>query len=192
MFEKGRNRQAAAHLRTFFQEKHGRIATIAGEEWWLNGLVQLQGRVLPSEQDRYRGPGLEAFVWQKKGLKVSGTIKGASWLQGTVWTAPDGEIAGWLVWRYKDGEPERVPLIYGQTTARFWGDLKQIEDEIDYPEPIWKHHESAEAVGKERWLRVYRQSWINPRPEAVLAGLDFVSNSNSTAAPFLISVKLDR
>jgi hypothetical protein len=190
MFEEEPNRQMAAQLKPFFEEKHGRSVTIRDEQWWLDGLTQLQGRIVSSRKDVYRGPGMEAFVWQKKGIALPGTIKGASWLQGTVWTAPVGEIAGWLVWHYKDGQSERVPLIYGQSTARFWGDLKQIDEEKDYPEPVWKHHESFEAVGKERWLRVYRQSWVNPRPEAGMATLDFVSNTNSMAAPFLIAVNI--
>jgi hypothetical protein len=39
------NRDAAPHLRPFFEEKHGRVATLRKTQWWLDGLVQLQGRV---------------------------------------------------------------------------------------------------------------------------------------------------
>ena len=72
-----------------------------------------------------------------------------------------------------------MPIIYGKTTGRFWGDQKQIEGEMGFPEPIWKFQESP-PVGKVRWLRVYRQSWT------------IVSNRDCTAAPFLIAVNLQQ
>ena len=55
---------------------------------------------------------------------------------------------------------------------------------------MWKHHETAEAVGKERWLRLYQQTWINPRPEVMVKSLDFVSNRDCPASPFLIAVNV--
>lgn len=191
IFDAGANRQTAAHLRPFFEEKHGRSVFIAREEWWLDGLVQLQGRVLSGPKDLYRGPGMEAFVWQKLGVKVERSIAGAAWLQGTAWPAGAGEICGWLVWHYAEGKSERVPIIYGKTTGRFWGDQKQIEGEMGFPEPIWKFQESP-PVGKVRWLRVYRQSWTNPHPDLTVSTLDFVSNRDCTAAPFLIAVNLQQ
>jgi len=191
MFDEKANRQQAAHLRPFFQEKHGRRVEVGTTTWWIDGLVQLQGRVLEGQTNRYRGPGVEAFVWQKTGLPVERTFACAVWLQATTWTASSGETAGWLVWHYADGAIERVPLVYGQTTARFWRDLNQLAGEKDFPEPVWKHHESAQAVGKERWLRLYQQSWNNPRPNVVVTSLDFVSNRDCTAAPFLIAIKVE-
>lgn len=190
MFEEGVNRQTAAHLRPFFEENHGRSIKVAGTQWWIDGLVQLQGQVLPSGRNHYSAPGMEAFVWQKTGVSVNRTIRGASWLQGTVWVGRNDEPAGWLVWKYADGAEERVPVIYGKTTARFWGDAKQIEGESGFPDPVWKHHETTEAVGKERWLRLYQQHWTNPRPDIIVTILDFVSNRESPAAPFIIAVNV--
>lgn len=190
MFEENANRQNAAHLQPFFQENHGHIASVAEQQWWLDGLVQLQGRVLTGRQNRYKGPGLQAFVFAKTNVVVERKFVRASWLQGTAWPALLGETTGWLVWRYSDGSTERVPLIYGKTTGRFWGDLKQIEGEKGFTEPVWKHHETAEAVGKERWLRLYQQTWINPRPDVMVVNLDFVSNRDCPASPFLIAVNV--
>ena len=190
MFEKKPNNQWAAHLRPFFQEKHGRVLKLDGEEWWLDGLVQLQGRISRAQQDEYSAPGRRTCVWQKTGAEVGRAFKQADWLQGTVWTAAAGETVGWLVWHYADGTTERAPIIYGQNTARFWAEPRQVEAEKDFVEPVWRHHESKQAVGKERWLRIYRQEWVNPRPEAVVASLDFVSNPDCRAAPFLIAVNV--
>ncbi len=187
MFEEGRGHQTAPHLRPFFQEDHGRGRNFNGEEWWINGLVQLQGRV---GDNIYEEPGMEAFVWKKTNAVVGRTFGRASWLQGTVWTASPGETNGWLVWHYADGEIQRVPIIYGRTTARFWGEQGQIDGEKDFPEPVWRFHEDKKDVGRDRWLRIYRQEWINPRPETTVTSLDFVSNRESRAAPFLIAVNV--
>jgi len=190
MFEPGPNHQTAAQLRPFFQENHGRILKLSSENWWIDGLVQLQGRIkLPSE-NYLTAPGILSFPWRKNGAKVGCSFGKASWLQGTVWTAAPRETAGWLVWYYEGGDSERVPIVYGRNTARFWGDQPQIDGERDFPEPVWRYHEDKESVGKDRWLRVYRQEWINPRPEAMVASLDFVSNPECRAAPFLIAVNI--
>lgn len=190
MFGQGTDRQTSPHLQPFFQEQHGREIQFGGQSWWLNGLVQLQGRFVRDERNTYIAPTLETFVWERTNLSVFRMVREASWLQGTVWTGREGETTGWLVWRYVDGKAERVPLIYGKATARFWGDLKQIGGEKGFPDPVWKHHETAEAVGKERWLRLYQQTWINPRPEVMVKSLDFVSNRDCPASPFLVAVNL--
>ncbi len=186
-FEPRTNWQSAAHLEPFFQGRHGRTLELAGTTWWLNGLVQLQGRI---GKNAYREPGRIAFVWERRGLAVARKFTYATWLQGTVWVAAPGQAAGWLVWHYADGKVERVPIVYGQTTARFWGDTNQINREINFPKPVWEHHETAVAVGKERWLRLYQQTWTNPHPNVLVTSLDFLSNTNSPAAPFLIAVNV--
>lgn len=190
MFEQKPNLQRAANLRPFFEERHGSVAVLGDDKWWLNGLVQLQGRILTNNNNVYREPGALAFVWERKGLRVGRAFRKASWLQGTVWEAREGETTGWLVWNYADGLAVRVPLDYGRTTARFWGDLPQVGREKGFPQPVWNHHQSPEEVGKERWLRLYQQSWENPHPDRVVTTLDFVSNKSSPAAPFIIAVNL--
>lgn len=190
MFEEGVNRQTAPSLRPFFGEKHGRVMELGGTKWWLNGLVQLQGRVIDPGKSPYSGPGMIAFVWQKTGLKINRAIGGASWLEGTTWTARPGSTAGWLVWHFADSSTELVPLVYGRDTARFWADDDQSKDEKNFPAPVWKHHETQAEAGRDRWLRLYRQDWTNPRPNEPVVSLDFVSNSNCQASPFLVSLNV--
>jgi hypothetical protein len=192
LFKPKPNWQTSPQLNAFFQNQPGRVLDLAGVQWWIDGLVQLQGRIATNASNPYGEPGLLAFVWERIGLHVGRKCGRASWLQGTVWTAPPGEAVAWLIWHYVDGMAERVPIIYGKTTARFWGDVLQIENEHEFPEPVWRHHESAETAGTERWLRIYQQSWNNPRPNVTVATLDFISNRSSPAAPFLIALDVFR
>jgi hypothetical protein len=190
MFNQGTNRQVAADLRSFFQEQHGRALKLNGEEWWIDGLVQLQGRLKRNRETVFDAGGVKAFVWRKTGVSVGRTFHKASWLQGTVWTAPSGETNGWLVWHYADGSTNAVPLVYGRNIARFWGRPSQIKGEKDFTDPVWRHYEDEKSALKERWVRLYRQEWSNPRPQDAVASLDFVSNPESRAAPFLIAVNV--
>jgi hypothetical protein len=180
----------AADLRPFFQEKHGRVANIDGEDWWLNGLTQLQGRLKREGESYTNAPGMLAFAWQKTNAPVNRAFSTAAWLQGTIWTAPIEDRTGWLVWHYDNGQSERVPIVYGKTTGRFWAEPEQIKTEENFPKPIWKIYQSAKQAGKERWLRIYRQSWSNPRPEVAVKSVDFLSNSNSPASPFIIAINV--
>ena len=187
MFDERANRQTAPHLRPFFQEQHGRAITLGSNHWWLNGLVQLQGQISSSPADRYRAPGMEAFVSKKTGAQVNQQIEGAAWLQGTVWTATEGDNVGSLVWHYSDGGEETVPIIYGRTTARFWAQPAQIEQEKGFLQPVWSHYEDENKERRERWLRIYQQEWRNPRPDLLVTTVDFVSNQQCPAAPFLVA-----
>jgi hypothetical protein len=190
MFDEGANKQNTPQLHPFFRDDPGRVALLAQKEWWIDGLVQLQGRILTQKKNVYREPGLLAFVWERTALPVNRKFAKATWLQGTIWAAPTNDTAGWLVWHYSNGSTERAPITYGQTTARFWGDLQQITREQNFPEPVWKHHETAQEVGIERWLRLYEQSWDNPHPELTVTTLDFVSNRDSPAAPFIVAINV--
>jgi hypothetical protein len=184
------NHEYAPQLRPFFAEKHGRTLRLGSREYWINGLTQLQGNISTNRDDLYHQAIRQSFVWERSGLGVAKKFRTASWLQGTIWMARFNDTAGWLIWHYRDGTAERVPITYGKTTARFWGDSDQIATEKNFPEPVWKHHETAEEVGKERWLRLYEQSWDNPHPDLEVATLDFVSNRESPAAPFIVSINV--
>jgi len=188
MFQEQTERQRAADLQPFFQENHGHVLALDGADWWLDGLVQLQGRVKQKGETLYEAPGLLAFSWEKTGAAVGRKFARATWLQGTVWSANAGETVGWLVWHYQNADTSRVPIIYGTNTARFWAEPAQAELERNSPKPVWSFHQTQEAVGRERWLRIYRQEWTNPQPEMEVASLDFVSNPQCRAAPFLIAV----
>lgn len=182
--------RVAAHLRPFFDERHGRVLIVGGEEWWINGLVQLQGRLIPKGANFYSGPSRIAFAWQKTNAVVNRKFSTASWLQGSVWPAPKGDIVGWLVWNYADQSFEKSPIVFGINTERFWAEPSEIPREKDFPQPVWTFDESAEAAGRARTLSLYRQVWQNPRPNDLVSHVDFVSNSNSPASPFLIAINV--
>jgi len=192
MFELSReNRQKSPALLPFFREKHGRVVNLDGTDWWVDGLVQLQGRLrIDGKESAFQASDRISFPWEKLGAPVGRKFKRASWLQGTVYAAKAGETAGWLLWHYSDGGTERVPIEYARDTARFWTYANRVEGGAGFVQPVWRFLESSEDVMVERWLRLYRQDWVNPRPDSEVKSLDFVSNRECRAAPFLIALNL--
>jgi hypothetical protein len=188
LFDEPPNRHWTPHLRAFFLEQHGQTKKVDQRNWWINGLVQLQGKTGGASAEQFQKFSMPGLPWERTGLRVNRKFRKAEWLQGTVWVGSPGEAAGWLVWHYESGAMERVPIVYGRSTARFWSDQNQLDRESDFPEPEWQHFEPAAEVGRDRWLRLYVQTWENPLPNEKVAMLDFVSNRESPASPFIVAI----
>jgi hypothetical protein len=191
---------SAPVLAKFFENEPKIWKSPRSVPYWLDGLVQLQGEIfeidgvdklkgkISDEPDYSSGFTRNAFPRERKAVPIDRKISQVSWLQATVWEGKRGEPVGWMVWHYEDGQTERVPIRYGMDTARFWADSVQGEGEAGFVAPVWKQ-EPAEGDGpNDVVLRVYEQTWVNPRPEAPIATLDFVSNMDSAAGPLLIAM----
>ena len=193
-FDEGPNRQRTPDLGPFFQHHHGTVCNIAGTSWWLNGLVQVQSQFSNSPGlNRYHEPTSQDHPPARLNLPLDRCFRSAQWLQGTLWVGSPGDPVGFLIWHYQDGTMERVPIRYGADTARFWCDDEQRRDEQlvrDFVAPVWTGHQSREQVGVDRELRLYQQNWVNPHPDVRVTALDFLAATNSSAAPFLVSMKV--
>lgn len=193
-FEEDANRQKTPNLRPFFNEQHGQTCEVGGSRWWINGLVQLQGKIFnDSPEDKYHKPNFHDFPWERRGLRVERRFRRASWLQATLWVGDFGAVAGWLVWHFEDGLSETVPIVYGIDTGRFWADDQQRQQEIDtahFATPIWLVRQTAEESVRPRDVRLYEQTWTNPRPLVQVQTVDFISNTNSAASPLLVSIRV--
>lgn len=193
LFDEGERRQRTPTLRPFFQEKHGCVRAVDGSEWWINGLAQFRGK-FDESADKYHQSTSPDFLDQRRRLPIHQRFSRATWLQGTLWAADFGERVGQLVWHFANGQTKSAPIHYGQETARFWGDDEQIRNEKLFPDfvpPAWKCEQRVADVLRRRELRLYRQTWNNPHPEWEVTSLDFVSNTNCPAAPFLIAIRVE-
>ena len=189
MFDEPPNSMKPPTLVAFVGTEPGRAVSLGGVEWWIDGLTQLQGGLGKDITKYYLWPTMVDFVRSRTGATVNRRVGTASWLQGTIWKGVPGETVGWLVWHYADGAKEEVPLVYGQTTARFWADDLQLQDEKEFSPAAWSLFQSKAETGRDHWVRLYRQDWRNPRPEVHVTTIDFVANTNSLASPFLLSLR---
>lgn len=179
----------APDLAPFTGPVHPVIQAAGGESWWIDGLVQLQGR----RNDGLRSPNQEPhafdFAWSKTRLPVARTFSRASWLQGTLFADLPGTVVGWLDWHYQDGTSARVEIHYETDTGVFWNEGGFANDTGGTTNPAWELPSDARS-GLNRRLRLFRQEWINPHPSKTVVSLDFHSSKKSKAAPFILAVNL--
>lgn len=187
---------AAPDLRIFFPAAGGQEVEAGGMRYWVDGLVQTQGRVENSEGERgWSFPSAETFPYDRLGLKVDRRIRRASWLQATAWSAyrDDMKVAT-LVWRYQDGETCSVPVEYNRDVWRFASDVKFFASKkAVLPAPAFSAAVELEpGEPKSAYqINVWRQTWENPRPDEPVKSLDLVGNRNGTAGLFLLAVTVE-
>jgi uncharacterized GH25 family protein len=163
----------------------GRTNDLAGVRFWIEGLLQLQGKAAAENGKKFR---------EKVLLPVPATK--TNWqtvhlLGGTAYDAEPSVKVAEVVWRYADGTFRRSPLQYGIHLRDWWGRAYEAPPVVGdkHSKAVWHgRHDAANRSGK--FLRLYLTSLANPDTNRVLKALEFVS-ANSRATPFFVGVTLD-
>ncbi len=147
----------------------GRTNDFAGVRFWLDGLVQLQGKSSAEQGKKYR----EKVVLP---LPKPTNFTTLHLLGGTAWADDAGTKFAEVVWRYADGTFRRTPVNYGVHTRDWWG--RHYEDPATVADPhskcVWKGvHPDTSRWG--RYPRFYLTSIRNPDTNKVVRSLEFVS-----------------
>ena len=158
------------------------VQVFSGVQFDVRGIIQLAGR---------GDPGLEKiFPREVMGIKVGHSCKRLHFLHGTGWTSPDGALIGQYRIHYQDGAARIIPIFYGFDVRNWW--LENAEPALDNGLTLaWTG--SNEATDRSKGaLRLYETSWNNPRPEAIIETLDYLSAMDEGgAAPFLIAISTE-
>ncbi len=162
----------------------GRTNDFAGVRFWLDGLVQLQGKSAAAQSKKYR----EKVVLA---LPKPTNFTTLHLLGGTAWADGQGVKVAEVVWRYADGTFRRTPLNYGVHMRDWWG--RRYEEPATVADAhskcVWKGvHPDTSGWG--RYLRFYLTSVRNPDTNKVVRSLEFVS---AMAQPtlFITGITLD-
>jgi len=94
------------------------------------------------------------------------------------------------IWRYADGTQETCEVAYGQDVQDWW--FKPNRSAKDEPAPgrvVWQGS-NPRATEAGQSVRLYLRSWANPRPDAVVQSLAYVS-ALTESAPFLIALTVE-
>lgn len=163
----------------------GRTNDLAGVRFWIEGLVQLQGKAAAENGKKFR---------QKVLLPVPATK--TNWqtlhlLGGTAYDAEPAVKVAEVIWRYADGTFRRSPLQYGIHLRDWWGrayeDPPVVADK--HSKAVWHgRHGTASRSGK--FLRLYLTSLANPDTNRVLKALE-IASADSRATPFFVGATLD-
>src|SRR4029079_13563500 len=93
-----------------------------------------------------------------------------------------------LILHYADGRQEEVRINYGERVRDWWfWDFEAVRD--PNTAMAWTgNNPGVRARGGS--LRIYRTTWINPRPGIVVTGVDYVS-ARSQSAPFMLAMTVE-
>lgn len=104
-------------------------------------------------------------------------------LHATGWVVPEGTSIGAYWVRYADGSALEIPIVYGEH-LREWHGRADRKAEIKAGQLAWQDGNP----GTKR--RLFQCRWENPRPEAEVRTIDFVS-AMTDCFPFLIAITVE-
>lgn len=158
---------------------HG-LCILADVAFQVDGLIQLSGKTSHEKTG-------ESFPESALSIPVGATSKRMHFLQSSSWRGAEGSVVGEYRVHYADGDVSVIPIVYGHSVVDWWfmkGDPLPTAAAI-----AWNGaNERTEDLG--HLIQLYAFTWINPRPDAPIASLDFVSLGEESA-PFLMAVTLD-
>ncbi len=150
----------------------------AGVRFDVRGLIQLAGLTL----NGYLGASYPLGV---QGIAVQQKCQRLHFLHATGWRISDGLGIGRYVIRYADGQSQEVPLVYGENVAD-WCHNPKTDQPPRRAVVAWTGDNNP-LRGRGMVAQLYKFTWDNPRPDAVITTLDFAS-ANTNSSPFLIAI----
>jgi uncharacterized GH25 family protein len=172
---------------------HG-TQVFGGIEFWLQGMIHLQGVATRDEQKKNFRVSVAVPLDETNVVdgQLTVTPRGRNiaclyLLGGTRFTSPQsGEKVADVLWHYADGTASRSAIKYN-VQVRDWA-RKAYEEPAQLPDALtrvaWK---GPHPTRKDRSLRLYRVALVNPHPEKVINSLEFAS---ALARPSLLVLAL--
>jgi beta-lactamase regulating signal transducer with metallopeptidase domain len=156
--------------------KTGR-SVLAGVPFEISGVVQLSGQGMAR--------GKRVFPDAIHGIKLGRSVNKLHLLHACAGKEEAGTLVSKIVVHYEDGQQQEMPINYGQRVRDWWfWDFDPVSD--PNTTMAWTGN-NLNVRSQNGALRIYCTTWINPRPEARVMGLDYVSGQ-SKAAPFLVAL----
>ena len=155
------------------------IQVLGGTKFDLRGLVHVYG-----EQAKQDGSEYPTSV---KGIRVGRACGHLHFLQGTAYGAPPGTIVGKYVLHYSDDQERELQVKLGRDTGPWlFPGLPPAPKAPGGAIPVWvgKNLQGA-RIGCS--ICLYMSTRDNPRPDAEITSIDFVS-TRSSASPFLAAL----
>ena len=167
-----------------------------GIEFWLQGLVHLQGLVSRDDEHGNFRPNITVPLDETNFTdgKLSVTPRGKNiaciyLVAGTRYGTQSGEKFADLIWHYADGTAWRNEMKYNVHLRDWW--RVPYEDPAQLPNPLTKVAWNGLYPGRNNGaIRLYRIAFVNPHPEKIIAAVEFAS---ALARPslFVMALTLD-
>jgi WD40 repeat protein/Tfp pilus assembly protein PilF len=152
-----------------------------GTEFDVRGIVQLASTRLQHHGRR--------FPERVAGIPVRTAPKRIHFLQGVGWGIPRGEPRtqiGSFIFHYSDGERREMPVYYGDH-VRDWHAGSDKTPDTPQASVAWMGENGAPEPAQ---IRLYKCTWVNPRPEVQLQSIDYETTMTDCAL-FLIAATVE-
>jgi hypothetical protein len=128
-----------------------------------------------------------AFPDKVSGIKIGATCSLIHILHGAGWNEVPATKIATLLLKFEDGETKEIPIIYGQHVYDWWENDEAPADK--QTAVAWTGvNPISKLFGAS--LRLYKTSFANPKPGAVIESVDFISLKKESA-PFLLGLTLE-
>lgn len=153
------------------------VQTFAGTEFDVRGLAQLSSRTSASA-------GLD-FPSAIKGIELNCRCRKVHFLHSALWGFDrEGTRIGKYVFHYRGGGQDELPILLGEDVLDWWA--KPEQDRTNRLVVAWSGS-NGKSLDQGKTIRLYKSTWVNPRPEIEIEKLDFISELKQSA-PFLIAI----
>lgn len=127
------------------------------------------------------------FPEKIEGIKVGAACARVHLLHGAGWNDVEKNTIGVIVLRYTDGSASSIPIVYGRHVYDWWVNDEAVED--PNTKIAWTGvNKVSKMFGTD--LRIYRTTFANPKPTAVVDSIDFASTKKESA-PFLLGLSVE-
>lgn len=151
---------------------------LGGVEFDVRGTVQLGGA----------NPWVSRYPIHGAGIPVGQRGRRVHFLHGTLnWEARGIPIAV-CVMHCADGQTYEQPIRYGADAQDWWDRGTNQVRASDSP-PVWRG-QNLVSKRQNAWLRLYKMTWENPRPDVAIETIDFRS-TQTRCGPFLVAVTVE-
>lgn len=134
--------------------------------------------------------GREHFPKSINGISVDATFARLYSFHATQGSGdvPDGTLIGKYVVHYEDADQETIPIVVGEDVRDWWN--------VDRSKKLKRGRVAwvGSNPGVKRFgcsLRLFVSKWENPRPDAKVIGIDYISENVSQAGPFCLAMTLE-
>lgn len=125
------------------------------------------------------------------GIPINQKARRLHFLQGTHWHPRDGALIGSYVVNYVDGTRVPIPVHYGQDVVDWW----TVDDNSSVAAQTRLAWVGSNGAAGDRPIRLFLESWENPRPYVTIRSVDMVTGSQApgreAAAPFLAGLTVE-
>ena len=150
---------------------------LAGVPFEISGVVQLSGQGLGN-----------TFPEAVRNIKLGRSFHKLHLLHACAGKEETGAAVASIVVHYHDGSQQVIPIRYGER-ARDWC-FWEFEPVGDPNTAMAWTGGNLSVRAQNGSLRLYRTTWVNPRPQTPVVGVDYVS-SRSKSAPFMVALTVE-